>query len=307
VSNLKLSVLGNGAAVPTAYCNPSGQLLTFEGNQFLIDCGEGTQMQLLKHKIRYRKLENIFISHLHGDHYYGLIGLISTFHLYGREKPLTIYAPADLEELIKHQLQVSKTTLNYELRFMHLENYNDDPLFESDDFYIKSFPLKHSVPCWGFVFREKPLLRKINREFIENKKIPSEQIVKIKQGSDFVDSDGVTYLNSQITIAPRKSLSYAYCSDTAYDESITKHIKDVTLLYHEATFDNSMETVASEKLHSTASQAAQIAKNSNSLKLLLGHFSARFKDPKVLLDEARKVFPNTFLSIEGRTYLIENK
>lgn len=307
MSNLKLSILGNGAAVPTAYGNPSGQLLTFEGSQFLFDCGEGTQMQLVKHKIRYRKLENIFISHLHGDHFYGLIGMISTFHLYGREKPLTIFAPADLEDLINHQLKVSKTTLNYELKFMHLESFDNNTLLESDEFEIKSFPLKHSVPCWGFIFREKPLLRKIKKEFIEGRGIKSEQIIKIKQGSNYVDSEGVVYANSQITNPPRKSLSYAYCSDTAYDESIPNHIQDVNLLYHEATFDNSMKEVASEKLHSTAAQAAQIAKKSNASKLLLGHFSARFKDPTILLDEAIEIFPNTFLSKEGRTYLIKNK
>jgi len=305
VTNLKLTILGNGAAVPTAHCNPSSQLLTYEGNQFLFDCGEGTQMQLVKFKIRYRKLENIFISHLHGDHFYGLIGLISTFHLYGREKPLTVFAPAELEELILHQLQITKTILKYKLVFEQLENYADRPLFENDNISIKSFPLKHSVPCWGFVLREKPLLRKIKKKFVIEKKLNSEQIIKIKQGQDFVDSEAQVYPNDQITDSPRKPLSYAYCSDTAYDESIVKHIKDVTILYHEATFNNLMEQVADDKLHSTAAQAARIAKLSNSSQLLLGHFSARYNDTTILLDEARKFFPNTHLSKEGQTYLIE--
>lgn len=306
MSVLKLTILGNGAAVPTTYCNPSSQLLTYEGKQFLIDCGEGTQMQLIKHKIRYRKLEHIFISHLHGDHFYGLIGLISTFHLYGRKKPLTVFAPAELEDLILYQLKISKTILNYKLTFVHLETSLNSPIYEDDDFIINSFPLKHSMPCWGFVFKEKPLLRKINKEFIKEKGIKSEQIIKIKLGSDFVDSKGVVYPNSDISDPPRKSLSYAYCSDTAYDESIISYIKDVCLLYHEATFDNSMEKVAIKKQHSTAAQAAQIAKKSKSLKLLLGHFSARFNDTTILLNEAREIFPNTYLSKEGETFLIES-
>lgn len=306
MGNLKLTILGNGAAVPTVYCNPSSQLLTFEGRQFLIDCGEGTQMQLIKYKIRYRNLNHIFISHLHGDHFYGLIGLISTFHLYGRIKPLTVFAPSDLEDLILYQLKVSKTTLKYKLTFVHLETYGNSPLYEDDDFIINSFPLKHSMPCWGFIFKEKPLQRKIKKEFIEEKSIKSEEIVKIKLGNDFIDSKGVVYPNSEISDPPRKSFSYAYCSDTAYDETIISHIKDVCLLYHEATFVNSMEKVAIEKLHSTAAQAAQIAKKSKSLKLLLGHFSARFKDTAILLKEAREIFPNTFLSKEGQTFLIES-
>ena len=305
MSLLKLTILGKGAAVPTAYCNPSSQLLTYEGKQFLIDCGEGTQMQMIKHKVRYRKLEHIFISHLHGDHFYGLIGMISTFHLYGRKKPLTVFAPADLEDLILYQLKISKTALNYKLTFVHLETSLNSPLYEDDDFIISSFPLKHSMPCWGFVFKEKPLLRKIKKDFIKEKGIKSEQIIKIKLGNDYEDSHGVVYPNNEISDPPRKSLSYAYCSDTAYDETIISHIKDVCLLYHEATFDNSMEKVAIEKLHSTAAQAAQIAKKSKSLKLLLGHFSARFKDTAILLNEAREIFPNTYLSKEGQTFLIE--
>lgn len=301
---LILTILGNGSAVPTATANPTSQLLSYEGNQFMFDCGEATQMQLIKFRKKHRKLNNIFISHLHGDHFYGLIGLISTFNLFGRDKPLTVYAPADLENLINIQLKASNTILHYDLFFKHLEDINSPVLIETDTFQISTFLMKHSVPTWGFVFREKTLLRKISKDFVKNNTLTSEQIINIKQGSDFTDNKGVFYPNNVITKPPRKTLSYAYCSDTAYDESIIPHIKNADLLYHEATFDNSMKEVAADKLHSTAEQAAIIAEKSNVQKLMLGHYSARFKDTSVLLNEAKNIFPNTILSTEGQTYLI---
>ena len=301
---LKLTILGNGSAVPTATANPTSQLLTYDGDQFMFDCGEGTQMQLIKFRIKHRKLNNIFISHLHGDHFYGLIGLISTFNLFGRDKPLTVYAPADLEKLINVQLTASNTKLKFQLIFKHLEDVKTSLLIETDTFKICTFLLKHSVPTWGFVFREKILLRKISKEFVKNNTLSSVQIINIKQGSDFTDNNGVFYPNKEISNPPRKVLSYAYCSDTAYDESIIPHIKNADLLYHEATFDKSMEDVAADKMHSTAAQAALIAEKSNAKKLMLGHYSARFKDTSVLLNEAKYIFSNTILSIEGQTYLI---
>jgi len=304
VSDLKLIILGNGAAVPTSYQNPTSQLLVYKGKQFMIDCGEGTQMQMIKFKIRHRKLNHIFISHMHGDHYYGLIGLLSTFHLYGREEPLTISAPAALEGIIKLQLEAAKMTLKYKLIFQYLEEMGETPLCEDDSYTINAFTLKHSVPSWGFVFREKPRLRRIRKLFIEEKKLIPEQIINIKQGNDFVDSNGISYLNSEITESPRESSSYAYCSDTAYSESVIEHIRGVDLLYHESTFDNAMEKIAIEKKHSTAAHAAMIAEKSNAKKLLLGHFSARFSNLNILLDEAKVIFPNTVLSKEGLTYII---
>lgn len=304
MGKLKLTILGNGAAVPTSFSNPSSQLLTYEGKQFMFDCGEGTQMQMIKFKIRHRKLNHIFISHLHGDHFYGLIGLISTFHLYRREETLTIFAPAILKDLIRFQLEVSKTILNYELVFVDLEDVGDSALLDEDSFTINAFALKHSVPSWGFIFREKPRLRKINKDFVKEKSLKPEQIKSIKSGNDFIDSQGICYSNSMITSPSRCPVSYAYCSDTAYFEPIVKYVAGVNLLYHEATFDNAMESVANEKLHSTALQAAQIAKKSNVRKLMLGHFSARFHNPAILIQEAQTVFQNTILSVEGQTYHI---
>jgi ribonuclease Z len=304
---LNLTILGNGSAAPTSTANPSSQLLTYEGKQFLFDCGEGTQIQLIKFKLRYRRLDHIFISHLHGDHFFGLVGLISTFHLFGRDRDLTIFAPAALESLIRNQLSATNTKLNYNLIFKALEDFNTSLLLDDADFQITTFPLLHSVPTWGFLFKEKLQLRKINKEFVKKKKLRTEQIISIKKGNSFTDNKGVFYSNDEITTPSRAPISYAYCSDTAYNESIVDVIKNVDLLYHEATFDNSMESVAKNKLHSTASQAAKIAKMANAKELLLGHYSGRFKDPSILLTEAKEIFPDTLLSKEGQTYLIESK
>ena len=304
MSNLKLTILGNGSAVPTSFSNPSSQLLNYKGKQFMIDCGEGTQMQMIKFKIKHRNLNYIFISHLHGDHFYGLIGLLSTFHLYGREKPLIIFAPEGLGNVIKTQLEVSKTVLKYDLQIKVLGNVNNELLLDDEDFQIHAFELKHSVPSWGFVFREKLKQRKIKKEFIVDKELNVEQIISIKKGNDFIDNTGKIHSNSLITNPPPESLSYAYCSDTAYYENILEYIEGVTYLYHEATFDKTMEKVAIERKHSTAEHAAMIAKKANVKKLLLGHFSARFSNPGVLLEEAKEIFPNTILSREGQTYFI---
>jgi len=302
LSDLKLCILGNGSAVPTSYSNPSSQILNYKGTQFLFDCGEGTQMQMIKYRIKHRKLDNIFISHLHGDHFYGLIGLISTFHLFGRDRKLTIYAPQELEELIQHQLKISNTNLRFELEYVHLEQMSDKIICEGNDFEIRSFPLKHSVPCWGFVFRQKIAALRIKKDFVLQKKMTPKQIVDVKNGGDFTDDKGVFFPNKEITNPPKPPLSYAYCSDTAYYESVVEKISGVTLLYHEATFDTQMLEVAVEKQHSTACQAALIAKKAGVSKLLLGHFSARFSNLTVLEQEAQSVFPNSFLSREGETY-----
>jgi len=305
LSDLKLCILGNGSAVPTSSSNPSGQILNYKGSQFMFDCGEGTQMQMIKYKIKHRKLDHIFISHLHGDHFYGLIGLISTFHLFGRDRKLTVYAPQELEKLSREQLSISNTSLRFELEFVHLEKMNDKILCDGDDFEIKSFPLKHSVPSWGFVFKQKPTARRIKKDFVQQKKLKPKQIVAIKNGADFTDEKGVFFANTEITKPPKTVLSYAYCSDTSYYEPVIESVKGVTLLYHEATFNNAMLEVAIEKQHSTAQQAAEIAKKAGVSKLLLGHFSARFNDLSVLEQEAQSVFPNSYLSREGETYEIK--
>lgn len=302
--NFNVVILGNGSAVPTSNANPSSQLISYENKQFLVDCGEGTQMQLLKFKIRYHQLEHIFISHLHGDHFYGLIGMISTFHLFKREKPLHIYAARNLESIINDLLHVSSTTLKYPLLFHPLENQSDGLIYEDESLDVRAFLLKHRMPTWGFRFTEKERLPKINKDFVEEYHPDVEAIKSIKSGKDYMTRSGEVLENERITLAPPKPRSYAYCSDTAFFPEMIPHIIGVDLLYHEASFGNDLMEVAHDKYHSTAAEAAQIAKQCGAAQLLLGHFSARYKDTSVLLNQAKEIFEDTMLSKEGNTYPI---
>lgn len=261
-------------------------------------------MQLLKYRLKLAPINHIFISHLHGDHYYGLMGIVSTFHLYGRIKPLHIYAPKALEALINHHLEVSKTTLNYPLIFNPLEDFEGKDLYSDAVLRIRAFPLKHKLPTWGFRFCELERRPKIKKEFVGDHKPCIEAIRRIKDGADFETKEGELLKNEDITHAAPCPRSYAYCSDTAYHPPLTKYLKEVNLLYHEATFDNSMEEMAKEKFHSTAAQAAQLASDSQAGELLLGHFSARFKDPSILLQQAQAVFKSTYLTKEGNSYSV---
>lgn len=290
--------------MPTRNANPSSQMLIYRGRQFLIDCGEGTQMQMIKYGIKTRRLNDILISHLHGDHFYGLFGMLSTFHLFGRDNDLNLFAPSPLKILLEKVFETSDTRLRFKINFFPLEDFKSTPIIETDTFTLNGFKLNHSVPALGFVFREKPLPPKIDKSFVKNTGPTVEQINAIKSGSDFVDDEGKLYPNKEITTKSRSPLSYAYCSDTAYSEEIIEHIKGVKLLYHEATFDDSMLGMAETKKHSTASQAAKIAKLAQVEKLILGHFSARFKSFELLLNEAREIFPNSQISVEGDTYNI---
>lgn len=302
-SSFSVTILGNSSAIPTRSQHPVSQLLVYENNYFLIDCGEGTQMQLIKYKIKYHKIDNIFISHMHGDHFFGLFGLLSTYHLLGREKPLHIYGPDKLKNIVVELLEAAYTKLKYQLIFHSLKS---DILLIKDDenISVHSFPLNHRIPTWGFRFNEKPKKFRIKKSFVEKFKPSIEEILKIKNGEDFIDNTGQLITNEKITHSPTKLLSYAYCSDTKYDDSIIKHIKDVTLLYHEATFESSMQDIANEKFHSTASDAATIAKKANVGRLILGHFSARYNDLEKLREEAVSIFNSTFITEEGKQYII---
>lgn len=302
--DFKVLILGNGSAVPTRWHNPSSQIVFYGKNKFLVDCAEGAQMQMVRYRISGATIDNIFISHLHGDHFFGLIGLISSSHLNGRQKPLYIYAPEGLEELISHHLQLTNTTLRFPIHFASHQRNKTGKIFDDKNLEIRLVPLKHSIPSWGFVFWEKKGRRRVEKQFVEEHKPTIEEIHSIKDGEDFVGPDGQVLKNKQITLPPLPPRSYAYCSDTAYDESIVDLIKNVNVLYHESTFDNSMKELAGTVLHSTAEQAATIAKKANAGKLLLGHYSGRFKELHTLEDEARKVFPNSVLSREGEYYLI---
>jgi ribonuclease Z len=297
-----VTILGNGSAVPTSFQNPTSQLVTYGSKRFMIDCGEGTQMQMIKYKTGHRNLDHIFISHLHGDHFFGLVGLVNAFHLFGRQKPLHIYAPADTKKVIDVQLEVSKTTLRYPLVYHNLEENCGEPLFEDNNLVVSCFPLNHRIPAYGFLFKEKPGERKLKKSFVNEFNPSIEQMHAIKLGLDFETETGQLISNREITNDPPSPRSYAFCSDTAYFEEIIPHIQKVTLLYHEATFDNSQEDMAKEKFHSTAAQAALIAKKAQAGKLLLGHFSARFREKDHLLQEARAVFSDTILSREGDCY-----
>lgn len=302
-SRFSVTILGNSSAIPTQDHHPVSQLLIYENKYFLIDCGEGTQIQLIKYKIKYQKIDNIFISHMHGDHFFGLIGLISTYHLLGREKPLHIYGPDTLKFIIEKILEAAYTKLKYKLFFHSLRN-DSLPIKEEEYLSVYSFPLNHRIPTWGFKFKEKTKKLRIKKSFVEEFKPTVEEILNIKNGEDYIDNEGHLIPNETITHAPPKLLSYAYCSDTKYDESIIGNIKDVTLLYHEATFDNSMQDIATEKFHSTARDAASIAKKANVGKLILGHFSARYNNLEQLHEEAVRVFKPTFITEEGKQYII---
>lgn len=306
MSDFKVTILGNGSAVPTATQHPSSQVVKLGDVQFMIDCGEGTQMQMIKYGIKHRKLDHIFISHLHGDHYFGLFGLISTFHLFGRNTPLNLYAPSQLKDLLEHQLRISNTKLRFPLNFYPLEEIVNTPLLVYNKFTIQIFPLYHRIPTWGIKISKEDCELRIDKSFVASFKPTVEQILKIKSGEDFKSDTGVLFKNEEITLPPKPTHSYAYCSDTAFHLNLINHVKNVDLLYHEATFDSRLEDVANEKQHATSQQAAKLAKKAKVGELLLGHYSARFDDLNSLLEEAQSIFPETLLSEEGKTYQIKS-
>ena len=303
-SNIKVTILGNSAAIPTKGNHLSAQVIVVNGEYFLMDCGEGTQHQLINLGIKYSRIDNIFISHLHGDHFFGLIGLISTYHLLGRERELNIYAPSSLEKLIRIQLEVAHTSLKYKLNFHVVETNDKQIVFENSKAIVYAFPMEHRVPTYGYLFRQPDFKPKIDKEFIDKYNPTVEQIHIIKGGGDYVTPSGEVIDNKHVTLPPKPSLSYAYCSDTRYNKELALFVKNASVIYHEATFDNSLKDLAKEKYHSTAEDAARTAANANAGQLILGHFSARNSDNSLLLEEATEVFPHTILSEEGMDYII---
>lgn len=305
--SFRLTILGNNASIPAHNRHQTAQLLVFQDQYMLIDCGEGTQLQLKKYNIKAGKIRRILISHLHGDHYFGLIGLLSSLHLHGRRTPLNLYGPEELLSIIDMQLRASKTTLLFDLQFMPLTPGMREIIYENDRFYIKTFPLDHTIACHGFLFKEKPKKRKIIKE-----KLPPgirlQDILLLKDGVHVTGEDGhIIYDFNNYTLPPRKSLSYAYCSDTRYNPELVNDIRSADLLYHESTFANDMADRAAQTFHSTAEEAARIARSAEAGKLLLGHYSTRYKDPSVLLEEARAVFKESYLSEEGETIEISDR
>ncbi|AHM59947.1 RNAse z [Flammeovirgaceae bacterium 311] len=297
----QVKILGSNSATPAHNRNQTSQLLIAENEYYLIDCGEGTQMQLIRYRIRFHKISCIFISHLHGDHYLGLMGLLLTMHLQGREHELHVFGPAGLDEIITIQLKHSGTVLSYKVHFTTVDPANPNLIFESKLLRVHSIPLVHRIPCAGFIFSEKPKSRRFNKAKLQED-MTGDDITLLKQGQDIYTADGaLRYRCIDYTLPPRRSRSYAYCSDTRYEPGIIPLIKGVDVLYHESTFTQEFEERAAATHHSTARQAALIAREANASKLLLGHYSVRYKDLTPLLAEARQVFYNSQLALEGET------
>ena len=300
----EVTILGSSSATPIFNRNPTSQALNINERLYLIDCGEGTQQQMLRFDIKASRIDHIFISHLHGDHYLGLVGLLSSLHLNGRIKPLKIYCPPKLKEIVDLQLKYSETTLQYPVEFIFTNPEKAEVLLDNQDIIVETIPLNHRISCTGFLFKEKKRLRKLIKDKLEQLAIPVEYYSALKKGADYTMPNGEVLKNDTLTTDSSEPKAYAYCSDTLYDEMYFKQINGVTLLYHEATFLNNMLDRAIETHHTTALQAGQVALITNAKKLLIGHFSARYKTLTELLDEARSVFPETELAIEGRTFII---
>jgi len=303
---MKLTILGSSSALPTSERYPSAHVLTAHERLFLIDCGEGTQMQMRKNKIRFAKINHIFISHLHGDHVFGLYGLLSTFSLMGRQNPISLYAPQNYERILRSHLSDFDIKLSFEMNFIPLSGKNTDVVLDDKYLTVTSFPLDHRVPAFGFLFREKPSDRNMIKESILKYDIPLVRIPAIKKGEDFITNDGLLIKNEDITLPPDPPLSYAYCSDTRYFKRLAGFVKDVDLLYHEATFDQNKKDLAKATGHSTSVDAATTALNAGAKKLIIGHFSARYKDVTQLVEEARTIFPETYPAIDGKSFEVNN-
>lgn len=304
MADFEVTVLGSSSATPTFTRNPSAQVIQILGRFFLVDCGEGTQIQMRKHRVKFQKINQIFISHLHGDHYLGLMGFLQTLHLLGRTTPLDLFAPAPLKEIIDVQLKHSDTTLRFQLNFFEIETSIHQKIWEDNCVEVYSIPLKHRIPCSGFLFKEKEKLFSIRKEMLAEYRIPVASLQSIKEGKDFVTETGETIANRKLVHPKAPLKSYAYCSDTIYDESIVPYIKNCNLLYHESTFLNEHKSRAKETFHTTAEQAGNIAKLAQVKKLILGHFSARYNDLTPFVLEASVNFTNTEIVIEGNTYVV---
>lgn len=299
---MKLTILGCYAATPTKNTNPTAQVLEIRNHIFLIDCGEGTQVQLRRSKVKFARVKHIFISHLHGDHFYGLIGLISTFMLLGRTTDLHIYGPKGLKELTLLQLKLTKSWTSYLLIFHELESDQAEVLFEDDKVIVTTIPLQHRVYANGFLFQEKPKERKLNINAVLNYEIDRCYYQNIKNGRDITLDSGEVIPNEKLTFDPPKPKSYAFCSDTEYFPQIINQIKNVDVLYHESTFLDKHDQLAAKTKHTTAKQAAVIAKEANVGQLILGHFSTRYDGLHLFEEEAKTVFEDVVLADDGKVF-----
>ena len=302
---MKLTILGCYAATPRTLSNPTSQVLEIKNRVFLIDCAEGTQVQLRKSKVKFSKINHIFISHLHGDHFYGLIGLISTFMLLNREHDLHVYGPKGIKEIILLQLRASGSFTGYNLYFHELEATVSETVYEDEKVIVTTIPLKHRIYTNGFLFQEKNIERKLNVDKVNEYEIDKLYFNKIKYGGDMTLEDGRVIPNSELTFDPLPVKTYAYCSDTMYSEELIPIIQNADYLYHESTFLQSEAHLSEKTMHSTAKQAAEIALKANVKNLILGHYSTRYGNIELFKQEAQTIFPNVLLAEDGREFDLE--
>lgn len=299
---LAVTILGNNSALPAFDRHPTAQVVTMEDQIFLVDCGEGTQMQMAKYKVRRSKINHVFISHLHGDHYFGLIGLLTSMGLLGRSQELHIYAPPVLKDIVDLQLKVADINLPYIIHFHPLSG--EGILIREAKFEVSCFRVFHRIECWGFKFREIRPFRRVNPERARQMEVPSSFFDRLKWGESYLRKDGVLVENQSVTEPAAKARSYAYCADTLFDERVAESVRDVDVLYHETTYLKDLEQQAGKRFHSTTAQAATIAQKAGVRRLLIGHFSSKYEKLQAFEQEAREIFPNTDLALEGVTYRV---
>lgn len=299
---LSVTILGNNSAVPAFNRHPTSQVVSHNGNNYLVDCGEGTQIQMIKYKIRRGKISHIFISHLHGDHYFGLVGLLNTFGLLNHQQELHVYGPSPLQQIIEMQMNVADTQLPYPLHFHTLTQ--PEVLVDNEKIRISCFPTTHRIECYGFLFEEKEGKRKLQIDKVRKLNIPISFYSSLQDGRDYITPRGQVIRNDEVTAAPARGHRYAFCADTRYDELLIPYIRECDMIYHESTYLDNMQQKALERFHCTTKQAAEIARKAGVRKLLLGHFSSKYSTLEQFESEAKEVFPNTELAIEGNTYEI---
>jgi len=302
MENFSVTILGSSSASPTTRRNTSSQLVNFYHRLYLIDCGEGTQMQLRRNHFKLSKINHIFISHLHGDHFFGLIGLVSSLNLFGRHKNLHIYADPRIQEILEVQLNFSETVLRFKIIYHPLNFENKELIFEDKKLEVYSYPLDHRIPTCGFIFQEKPFLPNIKKQVIKKYSPDIHQINEIRQGNDLFLKDGTHIKNKDLVIPPPAHRSYAYCSDTKFFEKLPDHLRGVELLYAECTFMNQLQQAANDKFHMTTNDVSTLAKEAKVKKLIVGHFSARYKDMTEIQEELLSLFPDAILVNDNETF-----
>ncbi len=295
-----VTILGNNSAVPAFDRHPTSQVVTLDGTNYLVDCGEGTQIQLINYKIRRSKISHIFISHLHGDHYFGLIGLINSFSLLSHQQEMHVYGPSPLKEIIELQLKVADTTMCYPLHIHHITEAAT--LIDTEKLRVKCFRTNHRIECYGFSFEQKKQPRKLLLEKAKEFEIPDLFYDRLKNGEDYTRKDGTVIKNDAVTGVAEPGKKYAFCADTKYDESLIAHIQGANMIYHETTYLDNLRERAESRFHSTTKQAALIAKKAGVKKLLIGHFSSKYDTLEEFEAEAKEVFENTELALEGVCY-----